>query len=420
MMNSATLRLVLLASCCHGLVHVYELSFGTVELKVAEEFGVGTEVTGVLASCLRLPFGLCALLAGWLADHFGAKRLLVVYLVGCSGAALLAWFSPSLAVLSVAMFTLGTFASIYHPAGVGLISNRTTPENRPMALGYHGILGSAGIAAGPLLAGLVLISGVSWRHYYLGLAVPGVLLAVVLLWRLSDRQEDSHTADRQTSDDDEDSTYWGSYVMLVLTVSLAGIVYASLLTFMPRYLNAAGRDVGDTAEKLLGQLGFGDVALQSIGVANFLTSGVLLLGILGQYAAGRMARPSNLEPLMACSFLAAAPCVLWMGFARGTEWIWAGALFAPVFFMHQPLLNSLVAKYTPRRRRSLCYGLSFTMGFGVGSIGPTISGIINSDLVRFALLAGLLALAGMMTLVLWRWHGPVFDGDETPQKGPTL
>ena len=56
------------------------------------------------------------------------------------------WQSTSLAVLFGAMFAMGCFASIYHPAGVGLISHHTTPENRPMALGYHGILGSVGIA----------------------------------------------------------------------------------------------------------------------------------------------------------------------------------------------------------------------------------------------------------------------------------
>ena len=83
-MSSATLRLVLLVSCCHALVHVYEHSLASVEqLVVADEaFDVPAErqekVSGVLGNWLRLPFGLCALLAGWLADRFGAKRLLLV------------------------------------------------------------------------------------------------------------------------------------------------------------------------------------------------------------------------------------------------------------------------------------------------------------------------------------------------------
>jgi FSR family fosmidomycin resistance protein-like MFS transporter len=406
-MNRATLRLVLLLSCCHAMVHVYELSFGTVELKVAQEYGVGKDVTGMVASCLRLPFGLCALLAGWLSDRVGAKRLLLIYLFGCSGAAALAWLSPTLALLSVAMFSLGVFASIYHPAGVGLVSHQTTPENRPMALGYHGIFGSAGIAAGPFLAGLVLITGVAWRQYYLLLSVPGMLLAGLLLLRLSHTQVVPGPAALQTTAaGSEEDAHWASYFTLIFVVSLAGIVYASMMTFMPRYLDAASTDVLLRFRQSFLGLEFGGAGSESIGLANLLTSGVLVLGILGQFTAGRIAKPTTLEPLMACAFLAAAPCVLWMGFAAGTARLWAAALFAPVFFMHQPLFNSLVAKYTPRGRRSLCYGLSFTLGFGVGSLGPTISGNIESDLLNYALLAGLLILAGALTLVLWRRHRP--------------
>ena len=74
--------------------------------------------------------------------------------------------------------------------------------------------------------------------------------------------------------------------------------------------------------------------------------------------------------------------------------------------MHQPLYNSLVAKYVPRRRRSLCYGLSFSLSFGLGSFGPTFAGYAKSDLVNFGTLSGLLVLAGVMSLVLWAWHGP--------------
>jgi len=107
-MKSSTLRLVLLMSCCHGLVHVYELSFASVEQLVADDFGVDTAVTGWLGFSMRLPFGLFALAAGWLADRFGAKRLLLVYLFGSSAAALLAWLSPSLAVLFAVTFVLAS------------------------------------------------------------------------------------------------------------------------------------------------------------------------------------------------------------------------------------------------------------------------------------------------------------------------
>jgi len=405
-MNGTTFRLVLLVSCAHALVHIYMLSFGAVELLVADEFEVGKATTGLMASCLRLPFGCCALVAGWLADHFGAKRLLVIYLAGCSAAVLLAFATPSLAVMFAAMFTLGVFASIYHPAGVGLISHQTTPANRPMALGYHGIFGSAGIAAGPLAAGLLLAAGVGWRNYYLMLCVPGVLLGVLFLLRLSTPAGNAHAESDKPAEAhaaEEDRADWFAYFALISLVSLAGVVYASMVTFLPRYLAGAGLDPARWSPRLFGALGFSSGQGPNIGVANLLTSLVLVLGIFGQYAGGRLARPGNLEWLLAGSLLAAAPCVGWMGFAQGWARLAAAALFAPLFFMHQPVFNSLVAKYTPRRRRSLCYGLSFTMGFGVGSTGPTISGMIAEEWLNYAVLAGLLVIAGTAAAGLgWR------------------
>lgn len=399
MMKPATLRLVLLVSCAHGLVHVYEHSIASVEQLVAQEdvFEIAPEdakpTSGLLGQSLRLPFGLFALLAGWLADHFGAKRLLLTYLIGASIACGLAWLAPTLGIMFLSMFSLGVFASIYHPAGVGLISRHTTPENRPMALGYHGIFGSAGIACGPFLAGLVLATGASWRHYYLLLTVPGVLLALLLFWRLSHEKNANDWDDENDTDPHgEDGAHWPSYVVLLTVSALSGFVYAAILNFMPRYLDGAGFDFPGIPDKAL---------------RNYLTGGVLLLGVIGQYTAGRIARPSTLEPLMATAFFAAAPFIFWMGYAQGMWRLVAAGLFAPLFFMHQPLFNSLVAKYVPRRRRSLCYGLSFTMGFGVGSLGPTFSGFAESPQFNYTVLACVLSVSASLALVLWRWNRPL-------------
>jgi MFS family permease len=173
--------------------------------------------------------------------------------------------------------------------------------------------------------------------------------------------------------------------------SLAGFVYAAILTFLPRYLDGAGLELWHIPRESL---------------RNYLTGAVMLLGVIGQYAAGRIGRPTNLEPLMAAAMFAAAPFVFWMGFAQGASRLWAAALFTPLFFMHQPLFNSMVAKYVPRRRRSLCYGLSFTLGFGVGSFGPNFAGHMKSDLLNFTVLGILLCIAASLALLLWYWNRP--------------
>ncbi len=436
-MSSAVWRLVFLVSCCHGLVHIYEHSFASVEQLVGQEFGVGKETTGLIGSCLRLPFGLFALAAGWMADRWGARRLLLVYVIGCSLSAFLAWLSPGLAGVFVAMFLLGTFAGIYHPAGVGWIAQHTQPENRPLALGYHGILGSAGIAAGPFLAASVLQWGVGWRTYYLVLGLVGGVLAWLLAISLprpqtpkqpsrlgksptpafdmnketspsvppetsasgSPEARNIHSAQaaapartpetRQHDGRDQPSDSWLSFWILTAMTSLAGMVYAAVTTFLPRYLDQTGLFLS---------------GVSAASMRNYQTGFVLVLGVLGQYTAGRIGRPRTLEILIALAFGLAAPCVVWMGFAEGMSRLVAAGLFAVLFFAHQPLYNSAVAKYITGRRRGLAYGITFTLGFGIGSLGPAIAGQIPKDEILYPMLGAFLALAAGLATVLWRLH----------------
>ena len=122
-MSPQVLRLVLLVSCAHALVHVYELSLPSVEQNIAAEYHVGTYTTGLLGNTWRLPWGLGAIVAGWLADRYGSRRLLIIYLAGCGATSLAAAMAGSLSTLFGAMFAMGAFASIYHRAGLSLISS---------------------------------------------------------------------------------------------------------------------------------------------------------------------------------------------------------------------------------------------------------------------------------------------------------
>ena len=129
-MSPQVLRLVLLVSCAHALVHVYELSLPSVEQNVAAEYDVGTRTTGLLGNTWRLPWGVGAIFAGWLADRYGSRRLLVIYLAGCGATAFAAARADSLSMLFVTMFAMGAFASIYHPAGLSIISSAAGPRDR--------------------------------------------------------------------------------------------------------------------------------------------------------------------------------------------------------------------------------------------------------------------------------------------------
>ena len=191
--------------------------------------------TGLLSTCWRLPWGLGALGAGWLVDRFGAERMLTIYLLGCGGISILVSLAFPLPVLFVLMFLMGTCASIYHPAGLSLISHATTPENRTRALGIHGIFGSAGIGAAPLLAAMLLAIGFTWQQYYLVLAAAGIALGLVFArraWKKDATTDVSGTSARA----EQDAADWFSFVLLTMVALAHGFIYAGVLSFLPRFL----------------------------------------------------------------------------------------------------------------------------------------------------------------------------------------
>ena len=380
-MNRATLRLVLLISCAHALVHVYELSLPSVEQNIGETYSVGKHTTGVLGSFWRIPWGFFALAAGWLVDRYGARRMLAIYLWGCSAACLLAGIALPLPWLFFSMFLMGACASIYHPAGLALITHETEIDAHPRALGLHGVFGSAGIGSAPLIAWLVLDAGGTWREYYWILALPGLLLgAIFMRHRAADSESQPVPPTDNREITDQHPARWSSFFTLTVMAMLIGLTYSGFLHFLPRYL------AGATAH---------------VQLDKFHAALVLFVGCAGQYLAGRWGRRRWLEVQMILIVLLNVPCLVFLALAEGNNRFWAAGSFTLVFFMTQPIYNSLIAKYTPSRRRSLSFGFSFAMGLGFGGLGPTLAGYSPSDRVTFLAMAAIALVAAAIGALLY-------------------
>ena len=354
-----TLRLVMLVSCAHSMVHIYEFSLPSVEQMVADDFGVGKETTGWLIWAWRLPFGFGAFAAGWLVDRFGSRRMLAVYLLVCAATAAVAGCQVGLSWLFPIMFLMGLAASIYHPAGLALISHETTASNRPRALGVHGIFGSMGIGSAPFLAGAVLNLTPDWRHYFTVLAVPGLALGLFFLAK-SMQQGRAIGRLNVTYDAADDEVDWSAYFGLLIFAMMMGFTYSAVLSFLPRYVDGAGISIRAVTRESL---------------RNYLSGGVLFVGCLGQFIAGRLARQGKLEQQLAWISFVSVPILFGMAVAEGRLRLVITALFSFVHFMHQPIYNSLVATYTSRKRRSLAYGFSFGERHGDWKSGRAVCGI---------------------------------------------
>ena len=391
MMTRATLALILLVSCAHALVHVYEQSLPSVEQRIAAEFfptdvAAGKAMTGQLSNTWRLMWGLGGILAGWLVDYVGGRRMLALYLIGCSVACGLAAMSGTKDSLFWAMLLMGAFASIYHPAGLTLISHETNPVNRAQAQGIHGVFGSAGIGFAPLAVGILFAQSATWRQVYSSLMVPGLLLGFVfIISSVRHHKAVSEGHPSTPAGDDRDRAAWSSFVVLTLIASMQGFIYSAVTSFLPRYL------AGSFEPSMTGSRD---------SLANYLAAGVLFIGCFGQFGAGNFAKHSALEKQLSWICFGSVPFLAWMAVATGWARVVSAGLLTLVHFMHQPIYNTLIAKYTPRRQRGMFYGISFAMGQGVGSFGAGFAGNFQSDVLVYGVLAAVAAVAGVVGIYL--------------------
>ncbi|PHS01768.1 MAG: hypothetical protein COA78_22450 [Blastopirellula sp.] len=384
-MNTRTILVLLLAICtAHAMVHMYELALPSVELSLADDYQVETDTIGWMSFLWRMPWGFGALVAGFLVDRYGARRLLAIFLIGCGACCCIAAFAPPLSMMMVTMFAMGTFACIYHPAGLALLSHEIPREELPKALGWHGVFGSAGIGAAPFIMAAVLMSGGTWHSLFWVMALPGFVIGGYFIYLARTQPETQHV--KRDENSDEDATDWISFGLIAAQSIFLGFTYAGVLSFLIRYLSQSGAVFAGLAPELRG---------------NLLGGGILLIGCIGQYFSGYIARREKLESQLFWIALSTVPCLLAMAFVPPSFRPLAAGAFTLTFFMHQPVQSCLVAEYTPRHRRSLCYGIMFALANGVGGVGAIFAGHIAENELKYSVFAIFMAGATLFNVVLW-------------------
>ncbi|ERH10489.1 MAG: major Facilitator superfamily [halophilic archaeon J07HX64] len=121
----------------HGMVHTYELAIPILMTIWLVEFSITAATLGTVVAVGYGLFGLGALPGGILVDRFGSRRLIIACLFGMGISFVLLSVLPGVVGIGIALALWGIAASVYHPAGLTLISNGV--EQRGSAFAYHGM-----------------------------------------------------------------------------------------------------------------------------------------------------------------------------------------------------------------------------------------------------------------------------------------
>ncbi|SFR96466.1 Major Facilitator Superfamily protein [Halomicrobium zhouii] len=408
-MNANDRAITALVMLAHAAVHTYEMAvplfvvvwlteFDVISLGIAQ-FEVTTATLGVVVTLGYGLFGLGALPGGILVDRIGSRRLISACLLGMGLSYVLLGLAPSMLVVALALVLWGVAASVYHPAGLSLISKGV--EERGTGLAYHGIAGNLGIGLGPLLTAVLLLF-VEWRTVALILGVPALLAAVYAARANFDETAavedvaEGAAADGGSSKADAGVDSLGEFVtesrrllaggflLVFVVVMCSGLYYRGILTFLPELLRGLpGFEPIPVTELLPASVGSalgveaGDA--QTISPQDYFYAGLLLVGVVGQYAGGKLTDRFPVEYGIAGAFAVLA--VLALAFVpvagMGIGPLMAlGAVLGIFLFVVQPLYQATVAEYTPAGTRGLSYGFTYLGVFGVGALGGTIAGAI--------------------------------------------
>jgi MFS family permease len=449
-MNANDRAITGFAMAGHGMVHTYELAVPILLTVWLAEFSATSATLGSVVAVGYGLFGVGALPAGVLVDRFGSRRLIVACLFGMGTAFVLLGLLPGVAGIAVALAVWGLAASVYHPAGLTLISKGA--DQRGAAFAYHGMAANVGIAGGPFLTALLLVV-VEWRLAVVVLAVPAFVAGLVGLTVEFDEtaavdkttaadadrvagddngggaddsgdtadDANSNTADDDDGSDDSDATapaidslaafvtasrglFTAGFATVFVLVLFNGLYYRGMVTFLPGLLS----DFLDPLLTVNPASAIGPIAdtpaASEFDLSQYLYAGLLAVGIGGQYVGGRLTDAVDPERGLAVMLAALVAIALLFVPAAGSlsTLLAVSAALGFGLFGLQPLSQATIAKYSPPAYRGLSFGFTYLAIFGIGALGASLAGAAltyGSRTTLFVMLAGFETAA--LGLALW-------------------
>jgi predicted MFS family arabinose efflux permease len=384
-----TSRRLLPVYLTHAYVHLTMSLFPAVLFALRLQWHEDYTTLGGAYTAATMAYGFGALGVGLAIGRVRSLTFLRICVVGAAAASLAVAAAPGPVAFSAALFGLGVSCSLYHTAGVTLVS--TASGNDPLFLGHHGMIGNIGLTLAPAFGG-ILAWLVSWRLPFVLAAALGLVLGIVLLARAPvDETAKTSSSVQVATQHSHGRTYVEALVFVyVITVAL-GFIFRGVITFLPSY-------AGVRADFL---------PASPLVRGGVVASLVYAVGFFGQWAGGHLGarlRPERLYVVL----LAAQAVLLTLAFFA---WSWALLLvfttFSFVHFTTQPMDNTFTGKFTSLGRRGVGYGLSFGLSFGIGSLAAVAGGYVADAAggrlqYVFLMLAGAALVAALAAVGLVR------------------
>jgi MFS family permease len=390
--KDSSLRTLVAISTAHWVSHFHMFVLPMLFPFLKDRLGVGYIDLGFALTIFAVVSGLTQAPIGYLADHIGARKVLLMGLALGGFALIMLGLHLSYSWLIASSVLLGLANSVYHPADYAILSAHMDESRMGRAFSVHTFAGFLGGAVAPaIMAGLVAtIGGLG------ALIVAGVIGLVVALGLIAVGLPDASAADRHVDGIRAPRQSIITPALLVLTIF-----------FMLLSLSAAG--IGN----------FGVVALMSGYGASFSTANIALTAFLGFSAVGVLAggfladHTQRHGQIAAACFAINAAIVFVIATIHLPSPLLMAAMAAAGFLsgVIAPSRDMLVRNAAPAGAAGRAFGIVST-GFNVGGIiSPLLFGwIMDQNLPHWVFGASVVFMVLTVLLALVT--------DRSPQASP--
>ena len=337
---------------------------------IAADLNVSVAAAGIAITAYLIPYGVCQLAWGPLADRVGPMRVISVAIIAFTCIVAASTLAGSLPVLAAIRLVTGGVAAAFFPLALVAVGELVPYEQRQEAIANLVAASASGLLAGAALGG-ILTELFSWRAIFVVDAGLAALL-IVPLWRARDavpargRQPSQHRA--------------------ILRNPKARVLFGLVA------LEGAGFHGGNAY--------LGALLHDKHGLSYVLTGGVLAVEAVASVSATRLIRPLVARIgeqrmmlagalMMGTGFLLAAAAPSWVLVVPGVALVGTGL---PIC---HSVLQTRGTEIAPEARGTAISFFVFSLFMG-GAVGTALLGVVL-DARGFATT---IALAGTALLVL--------------------
>jgi MFS family permease len=365
----------------HFYDHLFILIYATVAaLVLPGAFDMSYAELIVYATPGFIAFGAFALPAGWLADRWSRRGMMIVFFIGLGVSASLTGLARTPIEIGAGLFLIGVFASIYHPVGITMVVE-ARPVKTGVALGINGVWGNMGVACAAVVAGsLIDLSG--WRAAFL---VPGITavatgIAYALLCRAHARAGIKPAAGgtRESVVLDK-SMLVKIFVIIALTTTLGSYIFQSMTFSLPKMLEERLSGVFESAT--------------AVGSSAFA---VFAIASMAQILIGHLVDRHSIRTIFAVVAGLQVPAYMLAVGLSGVPVLVSAIAFMLLVFGQIPINDALLSRITTPEFRSRIYAVKFVLSFSVAAAAIPLVALLHQTTGFDGLLTAMAAVAGVI------------------------